>query len=57
MMIQTNHGIARVNLPKTIGFHLRNAGFKEEVIGEIVEALEWKSEFEGFKEELATRNS
>lgn len=55
MMIQTHSGVATVNLPQTIGFHLRNAGFKEEVIGEIVEALKWKSEFEEFKEELETR--
>lgn len=56
MKLQTGHGVASVDLQSTIEFHLRNAGFREEVIDEIVDALEWKSEFEKFKEELNIEN-
>lgn len=41
----------RVHLTNNIEYHLRNAGFYEEVIDEIVDALELKSEIEKFKEE------
>lgn len=57
MTIKSHSGIATIKLENTIGFYLRNAGFKEEVINEIVEALEWKSEFEKFKEERGISTS
>lgn len=52
MEIKGQHGNATIHLEHTIGSHLRNAGFREEVIDEIVEALELKSEFTKYKEEL-----
>ena len=52
MEIKSQHGIATIHLENTIGSHLRNAGFREEVIDEIVEALELKSELTKYKEEL-----
>ena len=57
MTIKSHSGTATIKLENTIGFYLRNAGFKEEVINEIVEALEWKSEFEKFKEEKGIRSA
>ena len=57
MTIKSHSGTATIKLENTIGFYLRNAGFKEEVINEIVEALEWKSEFEKFKEERGIHSS
>ncbi len=57
MTIKSHSGTATIKLENTIGFYLRNAGFKEEVINEIVEALEWKSEFEKFKEERGINTS
>ena len=52
MEIKSQSGIATIHLEHTIGSHLRNAGFREEVIDEIVEALELKSELSKYKEEL-----
>ena len=57
MQVSDERRPATINLEKTIEFHLRNAGFKEEVIDEIVEALEWKSEFNKYKEELGIQTS
>ena len=52
MNIHTGQGTAKIDLKNSIGSYLRNAGFHEEVITEIKEALEWKSEFEQYKKEL-----
>ncbi len=51
MKMESRPRVASVNLTNNIGYHLRNAGFYEEVIDEIVEALELKSEINKFKEE------
>ena len=52
MEIKSQNGTATIHLEHTIGSHLRNAGFREEVIDEIVEALEIKSELTKYKKEL-----
>ena len=52
MELKSQHGTATIHLEHTIGSHLRNAGFREEVIDEIVEALEIKSELTKYKKEL-----
>lgn len=52
MKIQTELGTSLVDLPRSVESHLRNAGFVEEVIDEIVKALEWKEEFDNYKREL-----
>lgn len=57
MKMDSRPGLAGVNLTDTIGYHLRNAGFYEEVIDEIVEALEYKSEFDKYKKELGLPTS
>ena len=52
MKMESRSRVTGVNLTNAIEYHLRNAGFYEEVIDEIVEALEWKSEINKYKEEL-----
>jgi hypothetical protein len=51
MKMESRPRVDSVNLTNNIGHHLRNAGFYEDVIDEIVEALELKSEINKFKEE------
>lgn len=52
MKIQTGLGSSFVDLPRVVESHLRNAGFIDEVIDEIVKALTWKEEFDNYKREL-----
>ena len=52
MKIQTELGTSHIDLPRSVESHLRNAGFVEEVIDEIVTALVWKEEFDNYKREL-----
>jgi len=52
MTTKSRHTVASADLVKTIEFHLRNASFNEEIIEEIVDALQWKLEFNKYKEEL-----
>jgi hypothetical protein len=57
MKSKNRHGVDSVDLARTVEFHLRNANFNEEIIDEIVEALEWKLEFNKYKEELGIKTS
>jgi len=57
MKSKNRHGVDSVDLARTVEFHLRNANFNEEIIDEIVEALEWKIEFNKYKEELGIKTS
>ena len=57
MEIKSQSGIATIHLEHTIGSHLRNAGFREEVIDEIVDALELKLEFNKYKQDLDIQTS
>jgi len=52
MKIQTGLGTSNVDLPRAVESHLRNAGFVDNVIDEIVKALEWKEEFDNYRREL-----
>jgi hypothetical protein len=57
MKTKNQRAVSSIDLVRTIEFHLRNASFNEEVIDEIVEALEWKLEFNKYKEDLGIKTS
>ncbi len=57
MKMESRLRVAGVDLTNTIEYHLRNAGFYEEVIDEIVDALQLKSEFNKYKEEISIPTS
>ncbi len=57
MKMKSRPRVAGVDLANTIEYHLRNAGFYEEVIDEIVDALQMKSEFNKYKEEIGIPTS
>ena len=52
MKTKNKPAVSGADLVYFIESHLRNAGFHEEIIAEIVEALEWKLEFNKYKEEI-----
>ena len=57
MKTQTRLVVPGSSLVNTIEYHLRNAGFYEEVIDEIVDALELKLEFNKYKQDLDIQTS